>query len=461
MRHLLGIALASLLLAVTLGAWLWFDSSGADGPVNEVLGAAQTPIPTSAPTATPKAWQPARLLPLTPVPVTYRTLDPSFAALPAAWAFSGTYAGGAYQIEVPDRWNGDVVYYAHGFRGNPPELTVSVPALRQYFIDRGYAWAASSYTRNGYEPGIAARDTLALKSVFEQQVGKPRFSYIYGESMGGNVVTFSLEQYPHEYDGGLTECGVVTGPQILEYFASWAALAQYFSGVPFADGALTPTELDAIFSSQVVPALGSPAAPTDAGRQFTDVVMRLTGGERPFFNEGLAHQFSSNFTIIAHAVELAGAASGAAQNENTAYIVSDGASVSTDQLNREIARLAPSPAYRNAAAFPEFQPMTGRIERPLLTLHGTGDLFVPISLEQSYREIVHTAGRDGLLVQRAVRRSGHCNFSEEERERAFDDLTAWVETGERPEGEDLTGDLSNAGLPFTTPLEPSDPSLLP
>ena len=47
----------------------------------------------------------------------------------------------------------DLVMWAHGFRGSGPELTVDSPpdGLRQYLVEHGYAWAASSYTENGYD----------------------------------------------------------------------------------------------------------------------------------------------------------------------------------------------------------------------------------------------------------------------------------------------------------------------
>ena len=109
------------------------------------------------------------------------------------------------------------------------------------------------------------------------------------------------------------------------------------------------------------------------------------------------------------------------------------------------------------AAYPEFADFTGKIQRPLLTIHGTGDLFVPISLEQSYRRIVDAAGTGDLLVQRAIRRAGHCTFSQEERIAAFEDLVKWVDQKQKPAGEDLQGDLRNAGLTFTNPKLPDDP----
>ncbi len=78
-------------------------------------------------------------------------------------------------------------------------------------------------------------------------------------------------------------------------------------------------------------------------------------------------------------------------------------------------------------------------------------------MERSYREKVDAAGAGDLLVQRAIRAGGHCQFSDQELVAAFDDLVRWVEDGAKPAGEDLTGDLMNAGLQFTNPMRPGDP----
>jgi hypothetical protein len=41
--------------------------------------------------------------------------------------------------------------------------------------------------------------------------------------------------------------------------------------------------------------------------------------------------------------------------------------------------------------------------------------------------------------------------------KAFDDLVTWVRTGTRPAGDEVDGDLTNAGMKFTEPLRPNDP----
>jgi hypothetical protein len=90
-----------------------------------------------------------------PEPPDYVIADPAFEALPGAEAFAGTIdtdgAEHAYRIEVPDDWNGTLVLYAHGFVGpQQEELVVQDPPLRPLFVQQGIAWAASSYSANGY-----------------------------------------------------------------------------------------------------------------------------------------------------------------------------------------------------------------------------------------------------------------------------------------------------------------------
>ena len=61
------------------------------------------------------------------------------------------------------------------------------------------------------------------------------------------------------------------------------------------------------------------------------------------------------------------------------------------------------------------------------------------------------------LTQRIYRIGSHCQFSQPEMTKAFDDLVAWVKTGVKPQGDEVDGDLSNAGITFTNPLRPNDP----
>ena len=74
---------------------------------------------------------------------------------------------------------------------------------------------------------------------------------------------------------------------------------------------------------------------------------------------------------------------------------------------------------------------------PVLSLHDIGDLFVPFSMEQVYARRVAAHGRARLFVIRPVRGVGHCDFTQPELRRGFDDLVDWVRTGRRPDGDPI------------------------
>ena len=125
---------------------------------------------------------------------------PDFEPLPGAKAYFGTLGRAAYQVEIPAKWNGELVMWAHGFAGFGLELEAELPprALRRTFIDEGYAWAGSSYSENGYVPGIGADETFALKQFFANKFGQPKRTYLVGSSMGGNVAWEYALEYPEQ-----------------------------------------------------------------------------------------------------------------------------------------------------------------------------------------------------------------------------------------------------------------------
>ena len=442
-RNVGGVAMIALVLVAAAACSGGSKASvSSDSPPN----AAVTPASSAR-----EGWQTPFALPVTPAALPFHNGDPKLDALAGARTIVGDYAGGIYQIEVPDNWNGDVVFFAHGFRGNASELTVQPPLIREHLIQNGYAWAASSYTKNGYEPGAGARDTYALRDIFARKVGAPKHQFLYGQSMGGHVAALSLELYPTAYDGVLSECGVVSGHEELDYLMSWAALSSYISGHDVFANANDAGKLISTLRNDVAGVLGSPQSLTSKGRAFANAIEQLTGGPRPFFKEGFIVNYVLNFGLLVQAVAQPQVSNAVAQNADTMYAIGEGFGISSDQLNREVSRIAANSTYRDRATYPENADLTGKIKRPFLTIHGTGDLFVPISLEQSYRRIVDAAGSGDLLVQRAMRRAGHCTFSNEERIAAFDDLVKWVDQGQKPAGEDLSGDLTDAGRAFTIP----------
>ena len=386
----------------------------------------------------------------------YGTLrDPAFTALPGARADFGTYSGGAYRIEVPDDWNGGLVLYAHGYRGEGPDIFVSDSPIREHLISNGYAWAASSYRGNSYRPDWGVDDTLALRDLFVQRYGNPSWTILHGQSMGGHILVASLEQHPGEYQAGLAECGVLTGIGEFDYLASYTALADFVSGVHLLD-APTPADFMRLVQEQWLPAMGMPGAYTHRGEQFDSAVKYLTGGDLPFREQGLAQFYTRDLGDFPNpsVAPMSAPAVRALNTRDVMFQIDAGLGLSASELNAGVRRLDPAPGAR-AGVFGDF---TGAIDVPLLSIHDTGDGFVPFAHEQAYREKTITAGTSDLFVQRAIRRAGHCNFTDEERNRAFDDLVAWMDCGTRPAGEDvLTPDTAHLGLAWTTPLEPDDP----
>jgi alpha-beta hydrolase superfamily lysophospholipase len=403
--------------------------------------------------------------PATPTPSAGQTTqfgtvrDPSFEPLPSAIAESGLYAGGAYRIEVPSAWNGALVLFAHGYRGEGPDIFVTDSPIRAHLIEKGYAWAASSYRGNSYRPDWGVDDTLALRDIFIQKHGAPSWTILHGQSMGGHILVASLEQHPEVYQAALSECGVMTGIGEFDYLAAYTAAADYLSGV----GLLAAPNLatfSGIVDEQWLPAMGTPGSYTLRGQQFDSVVKYLTGGDLAFREQGLAMFYTRDLSLFG---DPASAPSGAParralSTRDTRFEIDSGLGVSSAELNAGVRRYDPAPGARSPSQDPVYADFNGQITVPVLSLHNTGDAFVPFKFEQDYRRKTLAAGTDNLLVQRAVRRAGHCNFTTDERNLAFDDLVAWLEQGNRPLGEDvLTPDVTHLGVHWTTPPEADDP----
>jgi pimeloyl-ACP methyl ester carboxylesterase len=401
---------------------------------------------------------------LTPAPCpekTWEAADPAFEPLPRAKVSFGTYEGGVYRIERPDDWNGELVLWAHGYVAEAGEqgsrLHVDFAnrreegVFRRHLIDKGFAWAASSYRCNGYVPGVGLLDTMALIDVFTRfnDSKPPTRVYLAGGSMGGHVTILGMQEFPTAFAGGLAFCA--SGPGEMDFLAAVNAAAELISAVTIS---ADTHDQDVKKLAEV---LGTPPAYTPQGLQLASIQVQISGGPRPFAMEGLASRFIANASIVFDGKSKVIWAR-VASNVDTDYSIDKGLGLTAKAINTRVHRkTADSEARSTRGPYEEAIPFDGKIERPLLTVHNTGDLYVPISLERSLKRAVDAAGRSPLLVQRIVRSAGHCSFSAQEEVRAFDDLIAWARGGSKPDGDDVLGDLSNAGLKFTEPLRAGDP----
>lgn len=357
--------------------------------------------------------------------------DPAFEALPGARADFGRLGGSLYQIEMPDNWNGRLVLYMHGYGELRPETNVSPPAIRGYLIEHGYAWGASSFSSTSQIPGLAADETAALWDFFTQKYGRPRYTYVTGQSMGGTASHIAAERYADRFDGALALCGGAGQTPGAMYEADYFTAGAYVAGVTQAEFDAS-TDINAFVQDRIVPALKTP----DAQKRFEDIMIDLTGGPRAFDRQGLDFEAPTNWQRATILVS-----SHLAPNADTAYHLGPLSTVSSEDYNRDVIRLPVDSALMSS--YTEGNEITGNLQVPLLTLHTTGDGQVPIDQAQILQRIVDTAGTSDLLVQRVMRDPGHCGFTNAEWEAGLEALRSWVEDGMKPAGQDvLVSDLT-------------------
>ena len=377
-----------------------------------------------------------------------------FDALPGASALYGVHARAGYRIEVPDNWNGSLVVWAHGFRGEGLELTVDNHPLRSFLIPNGYAWAASSYDRNDYDIASGVNSTHALIKKFNGLVGKPKQILMTGASMGGHITAVLIEQYPQLFDGALPICGVMADYALFDFFLDFSLAAQQLgtgsSVYPVDPVAYTFSTVPAIKSNlEAVPG-GWPVVLNQTGNDFKNLVELRSGGDRPNFDE--AWFFWNTFPDFATGPgnflfdvgigdgTVPRAPGNAADNVSVVYQFDRDPEQSEDEamLNRDIFRIEAAPQTRRKQGLAQVPTISGDIAVPVLTLHNLGDLFVPVLNQVEYNRRVFEQGNGDLLVQRAIRGVGHCEFTPLEFATAFGELAAWVDFGVKPAGDDFS-----------------------
>ena len=415
----------------------------------------------------------------------------AFDALPgfeSSDRYTGVLNGAGYRVEVPQNWNGVLVMYAHGFRGDIPDLTVSSAPLRPYYLGQGYAWAASSYSHNYYDVRAGVEDTNALANAFVQiaedngrTLGAPDKIYITGDSMGGHITAAAIEaetmanaNNKTSYAGAVPRCGVLGGDAEFQYLGNFTFAAQHAADLG-PDGfppQFDQDAIDAILWNQPPPTFAEivqaeidqemvpPADPTAAGLVLQNIVQDLSGGERPAFEQGFRGPYY-------HTVMGLGGADGTvtgilARNlfENSALkydvdgdpdTVSDAEMMFNDSILRVVADADANPSQPDGLRW--IPRINGEISVPVVTLHNLGDMFVPFLHEQLYRDRVEANGNGGMVVQRAIRSSPHCDWRAAELVETFQAMVDWEQNpGNPPAGDDVSREAiadPNYGCQFT------------
>jgi pimeloyl-ACP methyl ester carboxylesterase len=383
-----------------------------------------------------------------------------FAAIPGLSTdrYWGVHTGAGYRIEVPPNWNGRLVMWAHGFRGDGLELTVDNHPLRAFLVANGYAWAASSYSKNGYDVAQGVKDTHALTELFNGIVGRPPdLTYLTGASMGGHVTAAAIEQYPQAYDGAMPICGVLGDHELFDFYLDYNPVAAALAGV---STTFPPDPVQ--WTTASVPEIKStlaaawPSGLTPAGMNLKSLTELRSGGDRPLFDAAWPAWATFLFQFGALDGTVPRSPGVVVDNTDAVYqFDSDPAlSPAEQELNEDVLRVAQEPAGRVEHGVANVPVVNGTPPVPVLTLHDLGDLFVPFSMEQVYAQRVAAAGLSDLVVQRAIRGVGHCDFTPAEFLRGFTDLVQWVEHGVHPAGDEVLNPAVVAdpkyGCTFTT-----------
>ncbi|WP_174729188.1 alpha/beta hydrolase [Mesobacillus harenae] len=354
----------------------------------------------------------------------------------------GVHKGAGYRIEVPKNWNGELVLYAHGYNGTGLELTfANGPAkIREHLLKNGYAWAASTYSTNGYDVAQGVKDTHALGSLFNGKVGKPSRTYVTGHSMGGHITAVLAEQYSNSYDGALPMCGVTGDTELFDFFTDFNLVAQSLAGIAKDD---QKSISDGEYITETVPLikskLGIDGTLTAEGERLKAVTMNLTGGDRPLFDT--AFNTWKNFLLGQLTINNRyGVAAGNVVNTTDSVYQFDGdmSSISLEEqaLNDAVLRVTSDPQTKQQG-LTGIPKVNGTHKIPMVSLHNIGDLFVPFHMQQLHAKRAAANGNEDLLVTRVTRAVGHCGFTPKEETEGFDALVKWVEEGKKPEGDDI------------------------
>ena len=433
----------------------------------------ETPAPVAEET---RAQDSRTFAPVAPNETTFAAVTGGTADTDATSRWSGVLNGASYRIEVPVNWNGKLVMYAHGYAGTGAGLSVSNPSIRRHLITNGYAWAASSYSKNYYDVRVGIEDTNALAQEFTKiatakgrTLAAPTKTFIIGHSMGGHIAAAAVEDetaatavHKVKYNGAVPMCGVTGDTELFDYLGAAQLTAQAIAGLPkYPQG--NWADIKDLVTAKLFTTF--PSAPTADGIKYASVMQNLTGGPRPMFDIGFTGLYT---TVVWGTFGSDGTVNGifnkVVSDTNRFTYTIDGDTAGSTALNASVLKLtAATDANRLRRDGLRWVPkVNGEFKVPVVTIHTLGDMYVPFSMEQIYRKRTEAKGNGNWLVQRAIRGVAHCDFTIQEQTEAFDAMTAWEAGGAKPAGDDVvtpaTVAATSYGCTFTRNTTGADDS---
>ncbi|WP_376771253.1 tannase/feruloyl esterase family alpha/beta hydrolase [Streptomyces boluensis] len=333
----------------------------------------------------------------------------------------GLHHDSQFVLRLPDRWNGGLV--VAGTPGNR-EQYANDRAIADWVLARGYAFASTdkgntgaAFHRDGRRPGDAVAEwntrltqlTRAARTVVAQRYDRPPArTLVTGMSNGGYLVRWQLENHPELYDGGVDWEGTLwreRGPNLFTFLP--AALRHY--------PAVAAGGPDAATARAALYAAGFPKGSEFLWPYHHRIYWDLT--QRVYREE-----FDPDFDGATEAGTPYCASGTPDCDADYDY------AARPDEVRRAVGRVA----------------LTGRLGKPLLTVHGTLDVLLPISRSaDAYARLVRSAGRGALHRTYRIEDGTHTDAlvdSHPDRLRplvpchrsAFTALERWLGAGVRP-----------------------------
>lgn len=333
-------------------------------------------------------------------------------------------------ICIPPNWNRQLVIYAHGYVAPQAPLLLPIDELTlpdgtfvpNIFLSQGFAFATSSFRKNGVAVEQATEDLNRLLQHFNAVVGPRGLQkvFITGASEGGLIALLLLERYPGKFDAGLALCAPLGGSiDLIKHTYDFRVVFDYFFPTVFT---FPPNQLgekrfgavdvlenaflswDSVYVPRIVAAL---TADPLAAAELINVTKAAIDVSEPtsIISTALSLLF---YSIFGTNDQIATSGGVPYDNRSTTYVGStnDGA------LNAQVERIE-SDGRARAYARRFYQPI-GNLHGPLVTLHNTLDPVVPFQHQENYSRLVDQKRKSAFLSTLPSPGYGHCNFTKEE-----------------------------------------------
>jgi pimeloyl-ACP methyl ester carboxylesterase len=337
-------------------------------------------------------------------------------AVPGACEVGELPSGARSLICVPALgWNGDLVVYAHGYvPPTVPELVFAHLDLNGVYLpdliqSLGFAFATTSYRKNGLAFLEGTEDMVELVGAFRAAHGVPRRTVAAGVSEGGLVATFLAERVPELFTAAYATCGPIGNFRLqINYVGDFRVLFDYYFPEIFRLPRLgTPIDIPQpvidTWETVYVPLIAARLAASPAR-----ALELLRVARAPFVPGDFATVVDTTIGLLSYNVLGTNDAKASLGGNPYGNLFRWYSGSSNDlALNRGVQRFAADPAALSSMRAYETD---GRLAIPLVTLHTTGDEVVPFAHELLYAAKARPSGR-GRFVPLPVVRYGHCRFT--------------------------------------------------